>query len=89
MVVRFHLAAQNFKKKNMEPFVTFYVVCLAYCFFMAGRRWNRDVQDGGLGVTPALDSIAIVILAPVLAPVDLFLTWKRLYTEAKKDKRSY
>lgn len=55
---------------------------------MAFRRWNRDVQDGGLGVTPALDTIAIVILAPFLGVVDLFLTWIRLYTEAKRDRGS-
>lgn len=72
----------------MSTFFVIYLISVAYCFIMAGRRWNRDVREGGLGVTPGLDSIAIVILAPVLAPVDIFLTWKRLYTEAKKDRGS-
>ena len=73
----------------MNMFTIFYLSCLAYCFIMASRRWNRDVQEGGLGVTPALDSLAILILAPVLAPVDLFLTWVRLYTEAKKNNQKF
>lgn len=72
----------------MKIFLTYYLCCLAYCFIMASRRWNRDVQQGGLGVTPGLDTIAIVILAPVLAPVDLFLTWKRLYVEAKENRNA-
>lgn len=68
----------------MGTFTCYYLACVLYCFFMAGRRWYRESVAGGTNITPGLDSIAIVILAPVFAPVDLFLTWKRLYTEAKK-----
>jgi hypothetical protein len=49
----------------------------------ASKSWSKHERAGGLGITPAMDSLAIVILCWALAPVDLFFTWKRLYTEAK------
>ncbi len=63
-------------------FLNYYLICLAYCFFMNYRSYIVKHTDP-LYATPGLDSIAIVILCWVLAPVDLFLTWKRLYMEAK------
>ncbi len=43
---------------------------------------------GGLGITPGLDSIMIIIMAPILAPIDIFLTWMRLYKEAEEARRN-
>ncbi len=54
---------------------------------MAFRRWNKDVRAGGLGITPGLDSLAYLIMCWVLAPVDIFLTWVRLYKEAEEARR--
>jgi hypothetical protein len=69
-------------------FINYYLVCLAYCLFMSFRKWNRDAREGGLGVSPGLDTLAMVIMAPVLAPVDIFLTWTRIYKEAEEARRS-
>jgi len=44
-------------------------------------------MSGGLGITPGLDTLGIVIMAPVLAPVDIFLTWMRIYKEAEEARR--
>ena len=68
-------------------FLNYYLVCLAYCLFMSFRKWNRDVMSGGLGITPGLDTLGIVIMAPILAPVDIFLTWMRIYREAEEARR--
>lgn len=68
-------------------FLTYYLICLAYCVFMSFRKWNRDVKAGGLGITPGLDTLAILIMAWVLAPVDIALTWIRLYKEAEQARR--
>lgn len=68
-------------------FWTYYIVCFVYCMIMSYRRWNRDVRDGGLGITPGLDTLGIVIMAPILAPVDIALTWIRLYREAEEARR--
>jgi len=54
---------------------------------MSFRKWNRDAMSGGLGITPGLDTLGIVIMAPVLAPVDIFLTWIRVYKEAEEARR--
>jgi len=54
---------------------------------MSFRKWNRDVRAGGLGITPGLDTMAILIMAWALAPVDIALTWIRLYKEAEEARR--
>jgi hypothetical protein len=55
---------------------------------MSIRKWNRDVMAGGLGISPGLDSMALLIMCWVLAPVDIFLTWVRLYREAEEARRN-
>lgn len=72
----------------MEFFGYYYLVCFFYCLIMSIRRWNKDVRAGGLGITPGLDSIAFLLMCWVLAPVDLFLTWVRLYKEAEEARRN-
>ncbi len=54
---------------------------------MSARKWNRDVRAGGLGITPGLDTMAILMMCWALAPVDIFLTWVRVYKEADEAKR--
>jgi hypothetical protein len=55
---------------------------------MSIRKWNRDIMAGGLGISPGLDSMALLIMCWVLAPVDIFLTWVRLYREAEEARRN-
>ncbi len=40
-----------------------------------------------IGVSPGLDAIMVIILAPALAIVDLSLTWIRMYKDAEEAKR--
>lgn len=63
-------------------FLNYYLICLAYCFLMSFLSYKNKGADP-IRMTPGLDSLSFIILAPILAPVDLFLTWVRLYTEAK------
>jgi hypothetical protein len=49
---------------------------------MSFKKWNREVRAGGLGITPGLDTIALLMMCWILAPIDVFLTWVRLYKEA-------
>lgn len=37
-----------------------------------------------IGVSPGLDLIMVLVLAPALAVVDLSLTWIRMYKEAEE-----
>ena len=71
----------------MGFFLTYYLITLTYCVIMSARKWNRDVRAGGLGITPGLDTLAIAIMCWALAPVDIFLTWTRVYKEAEEARR--
>jgi hypothetical protein len=55
---------------------------------MSIRKWNKDVMAGGLGISPGLESMALIIMCWILAPVDVFLTWVRLYKEAEEVRRN-
>lgn len=73
----------------MSGFLCYYLITLAYCVFMQARSWSRNVRDGGLGVTPGLDTIALILMCWALAPVDIFLTWVRVYKEAEEMRRKH
>jgi hypothetical protein len=69
-------------------FLIYYLVCLLYCLIMSFRKWNRNVMSGGLGITPGLDTLGLLIMCWALAPVDIFLTWMRVYKEAEESRRN-
>lgn len=68
----------------MGFFGYYYLICLFYCLYMSFKKWNKTVQAGGLGITPGLDTIAMLVMCWALAPVDIFLTWVRVYREAEQ-----
>ena len=68
-------------------FWTYYLVCLAYCLIMSVKRWNRDVMSGGLGISPGLDTLSMIIMCWALAPVDIFLRWVEVYKKAEEARR--
>lgn len=65
----------------------YYSVCFIYCLMMSIRKWKMDVRAGGLGVTPGLDTLVLLAMCWVLAPVDLTLRWIRIYSEAEEARR--
>ena len=70
-------------------FWTIYVVSVIYCFFQLVKRYNAtNLRGGGLDSAPGLDAIMVLFLAPVLAIVDVSLTWIRLYKEAEEVRRN-
>ena len=69
-------------------FITYYLICIAYCLIMSFRKWNREVQAGGLGITPGLDTLGLLIMCWALAPVDIILTWIRVYRDAEEARRN-
>ena len=73
----------------MNGFLCYYLITLAYCLYMSARKWNKDVRAGGLGITPGLDTIAILMMCWALAPIDIFLTWMRVYKEAEEARRKH
>lgn len=69
----------------MSGFIIYYVICVIYCFY----QLNKSYKNRGLeyGVSPELDSIMVLIMAWVLAPVDVSITWIRMVKEAEEAKR--
>jgi len=45
-------------------------------------------MSGGLGISPGLESMGLIIMCWILAPIDVFLTWVRLYKEAEEVRRN-
>ena len=64
--------------------LSYYLICLTYCFVMSFLSYRKRGADA-LSMTPGLDSISFIFLAPILAPVDLFLTGCRIYKERKSN----
>ena len=71
----------------MSGLLCYYLLTLLYCVIMQTRKWTREVRAGGLGISPGLDTLALLIMCWALAPIDIFLTWVRVYKEAEEAKR--
>lgn len=66
----------------MNWFVYYYVVCIIYCFYQLNKKYKNKGVD--YGTSPEMDSIMVLIMAWVLAPVDASLTWIRMVKEAEE-----
>jgi len=55
---------------------------------MQSRQWNKDVMTGGLGISPGLETTALLIMCWILAPVDVFLRWVKIYKDAEEARRN-
>ena len=40
-------------------FWTYYVISVFYCIYQLSKRWRQSIMPGGLGVTPALDTVMV------------------------------
>jgi uncharacterized membrane protein (DUF106 family) len=59
----------------------YYVICIIYCFYQLNNRYRK------LGIeysSPELDAVMVLVMAWVLAPIDVSLTWIRWYKEAEQ-----
>ncbi|MCF8406386.1 MAG: hypothetical protein K9G06_00795 [Chitinophagaceae bacterium] len=44
-------------------------------------------MDGVIGYSPGLEVIMVVFLGPLLAVIDISLTWIRIYKDAEEARR--
>jgi hypothetical protein len=65
-------------------FLTYYIICIIYCFYQLNKRYKKDGLEYS---SPELDAIMVLIMAWVLAPVDVSITWIRMVKEAEEAKR--
>ncbi len=68
-------------------YLTFHIICAVYCFIQLIRKYRKLENPGMIGVSPGLDTIMVIMLAPALAVVDLSLTWIRMYKDAEEARR--
>ena len=65
-------------------FITYYLICIIYCYYQLFVKLNHRYDDGPTGNSPELDAIMVLVMAWVLAPIDMSLTWIRWYKEAEQ-----
>ncbi len=68
-------------------FLTYYAICVIYCFYQLVTKYQQRYNPGMIGLSPGLDAIMVLVMAWVLAPVDVCLTWIRWYSEAEEARR--
>jgi len=61
-------------------FLTYYVICIIYCFYRLNKRYKKLGTEYS---APELDAIMVLIMAWVLAPVDVSLTWIKMVKETE------
>jgi hypothetical protein len=68
----------------MSGFIIYYVICVIYCFYQLNVKYK---QRGIEYSSPELDAIMVLVMAWVLAPMDVSITWIRMVKEAEEAKR--
>ena len=69
----------------MNLIIGYYVICVIYCFYQLNKKYKTRGVD--YGTSPELDSIMVLVMAWVLAPVDVSITWIRMTKEAEEARR--
>jgi hypothetical protein len=59
----------------------YYIICIIYCFYQLNKRYKRSGTEYN---SPELDAIMVLVMAWVLAPVDVSITWIRMVKEAEQ-----
>lgn len=67
-------------------FIVYYIICIIYCFYQLNRKYSLRGLDYA---SPEMDAIMVLIMAWVLAPVDVSITWIRMVREAEEAKRRH
>lgn len=63
-----------------------YLVSVSYCVYKMVTAYKKIGIDPTY-TTPGLDTLVIMVMAPVLMVVDVTLTWIRLYKEAEESRK--
>ena len=63
-----------------------YIISIIYCIYKMYTSYAKRNEDP-LYASPALETLAILVMAPVLMAVDVSFTWVRKYKEYKQEKK--
>jgi len=65
-------------------FITYYIICIIYCFYQLFKNLNKRYDGSITSNSPEMDTIMVIVMAWILAPIDVSLTWIRWYKEAEQ-----
>jgi len=60
-----------------------YIISVVYCVYKMYKSYTTKNEDP-THASPGLETLAILVMAPVLMAVDVSMTWIRLYRERKQ-----
>jgi hypothetical protein len=64
--------------------LTYYIICVIYCFYQLNKKYKIKGID--YGISPEMDAIMVLIMAWVLAPVDVSITWIKMVKKVEEAK---
>jgi len=67
--------------------ITVWILCAIYCLYKLFKRSKMSSYDGVIGYSPGLEVIMVIMIGPLLAIIDISLTWIRIYKEAEEARR--
>ncbi len=67
--------------------VTIWILSAIYCLYKLYKRSKMSSHDGVIGYSPGLEMIMVIMIGPILAIIDICLTWIRIYKEAEEARR--
>jgi hypothetical protein len=66
--------------------ITYYLICVVYCFYQLFSKYKQRYDGSVTSNSAELDTIMVVVMAWVLAPIDISLTWIRWVKEAEEKR---
>ena len=67
--------------------IAIWILSAIYCLYKLNKRSKATSLDGVIGHTPGLEVIMVILLGPLLALIDVSLTWIKIYTAAEEARR--
>ncbi len=79
----------SLKINTMDKNIIFaiWLISAVYCVYKLFKRSRNISLDGVIGYSPGLEVIMVIVLGPLLAVIDISLTWIRIYKEAEEARR--
>jgi hypothetical protein len=63
------------------------ILSAIYCVYKLFKRSKNISLDGVIGYSPGLEVVMVIVLGPLLAVIDISLTWIRIYKDAEEARR--
>jgi hypothetical protein len=63
--------------------------CVLYCIWRTHLRSQKTSLDGFIGSYPGFDMLMSIALGPVLAPIDICISFFKLYKDAEQVRIYY